>query len=258
MKDWLFARWTCLVTITALLLCLLMLMNCVGATRLPARSRGPGGSKIEPKQIAVGFVEVGTTTRQEVLDRLSTIDTGYSSPRLFWGRWANSKWGYWWIVAAPGSGAAGDAKRVWHLKNFVVAFNENGVVQSTKEFDEDSALWRELHSHLPNLARLDLPLSIYAVNVGRRGRDQIILGKEFIEVPRHKKSSVQIAPHNVVRISHEGTPDKRADPGATCHTLHFSQKTALGKQFRLCADGPQVIALFQYLDEAGPKDMRWE
>jgi hypothetical protein len=59
----------------------------------------------------MAFLEAASMHREEVTSKLANIDTGYKDPRLFWGRWADSKWGYWGFVAGGNSGA-GDAKRI--------------------------------------------------------------------------------------------------------------------------------------------------
>jgi hypothetical protein len=238
----------------------LILAGCAGATRLPTRSRGPNGNQIAAKQIDLAFVQTGTTKRQEVLDKLYPVNTGCCGPRLFWGRWTDSKWGYWWLVVAPGGSSgsgAGNAKRLWRVKSIVLSFDDNEVVQSMKVFDEDRSLWRELHSHLPDLDPLDLT-QLFSIPVGRRGEGVLTLGKDFIEVERRKKSTARIPPANVQRISHEGTPEKGDNPGLTCHTLHFAKRTDVGRTLHFCAQGSQVMTLFQYLQQAGPKDIEWE
>jgi len=87
---------------------------------------------MQRKQLDLGFLDAPGTQRQEVLSRLSVVDTAYSNPRLFWGRWSDSKWGYWWFVAAQ-TGGAGDAKRVWHVHNLLVSFDENGAVRQVDQ-----------------------------------------------------------------------------------------------------------------------------
>ena len=77
----------------------MLLTGCVGATRLPARSHGPEGANIKKDALDLSFLQAGTTQRADVIEKLQPIDTQYANPRLFWGRWSDSKWGYWWIVA---------------------------------------------------------------------------------------------------------------------------------------------------------------
>jgi len=102
-----------------------LLCSCVGATRLPVRATGPAGA-LQPRAIDLNFVQTGFTQREEVAHQLAAVDTTYSNPRLFWARWSESRWGYWWVVGMPcNSCIAGDAHRKWHFKNFLVAFDEN-------------------------------------------------------------------------------------------------------------------------------------
>jgi hypothetical protein len=98
--------------IVASLFCTLVLSGCVGATKLPTKTIGPTGTKLENNEIDFTFLQAGTTRREKVVSKLNRIDTGYSSPQMFWGRWSESKWGHWVIAPIPG-GAGGSAGRNW-------------------------------------------------------------------------------------------------------------------------------------------------
>src|SRR5947208_11709728 len=78
------------LAISALTLSAIVLSGCAGATRLPARAKGPAGETLQTKHIDLSFLEAPGTQREDVLKRLSTVDTAYSNPRLFWGRWSDS------------------------------------------------------------------------------------------------------------------------------------------------------------------------
>ena len=245
----------------------LLLSGCVGATKLPTRFHGPEGANIEKRQLDLSFIATGTTTRGEVVERLKMIDTGYSDPHLFWGRWAGSNWGYWWMflamgygVGAGGPAAAGDAKRVWKVQNLLVIFDDNGIVRSSKVTDNDSLVWSSLRDQITHAEPLDLsqpvPLSL-------TGGDpvEVLLSRESMLFQRRltSRKPAQISPHHVVRLSHAGTEGKKQNhPDSTCHVLHVSQKTSMGKKISFCAKPKELVELMTYLQQFGPAEMKWE
>ena len=241
----------------AILLCVFSLCGCAGATRLPMRTRGPAGANLE-KQLDLKFLDESGTHEEEVRQRLSSIDTGYANPRLFWGRWSDSKWGYWWFVAAQ-TGAAGDAKRVWHAHNLLVRFNENGLIREKKLIDDDSALWRELHAQMAGAPPLDLTLPVEISGKLCCGVLDMTLTRESIRITaRRKNTIVEVSPLKISRIAHNGAPNKGSSVGTTCHTLHMAEKTAIGNRIRFCADPPSVATMFQYLQQSAPGNLVWE
>jgi hypothetical protein len=49
-----------------------------------------------------------------------------------------------------------------------------------------------------------------------------------------------------------------ATPSTTCHTLHFSEKTPVGKKVTFCDSNQHLFGVFQYLDRNTSKTMQWE
>jgi hypothetical protein len=227
---------------------------------MPDRVRGPAGSQIEKGELDMTFLESSSVHREDVTSKLAPIDTGYRDPHLFWGRWVDSKWGYWWVVVAAGPGSpavgAGDAKRIWHVKNLLVTFDDNGVMQKREVIDDEHIFWRALHTHVSLMPPLDLSQPEYLV-LESPTPQSILLHKDYFEVTG-KKGPVRISPTTVVRLTHEPAPNKRDRAGMTCHTLHFSEKTAIGRKLTICGSAPKVVTLFEYLQEMGPKTMQWE
>jgi hypothetical protein len=257
-----FQRYHVLCVIILLGLCA-ALCGCVGATRLPVRATGPAGTTIQKKEIDLGFLQVGATHREEVANKLADIDTSYSNPRLFWGRWGESRWGYWWVVGYPcdNCGVGGDAKRIWHVQNVLVAFDEKGVVTSREPIGDDSLLWRALHSRMVEAPPPPLDLSQpVRVPLTSGSPAAILLTKEVMEFESSKEgqSNVAISALKVVRFTHGSSSDKKASPGVTCHALELSEKTAFGKKIKFCANAAQVGVLFQYLQQAAPPGMTWQ
>jgi len=243
--------------------CVLVLSGCVGATRLPQRTNGPTGTTIEKNDIDLAFLQAGTTRREEVVNKLNRIDTGYSSPQMFWGRWSESKWGHWVIVAVPG-GAGGSAGRNWHVHNLLASFDENGVMQSKDLIDGEKDLERGLRVRLAKAPPLDLskpmpvkltPRDDAAGNAMSSGLVEITLTKDAMVMGRF--ATVEISPLKVERISYEsfyGSP--RSD--SICHSLHLSEKTRLGKKIPFCTSAANLATILKYLQQAGPPNMRWD
>lgn len=246
------------MAVAAAALCMHSLGGCVGATRLPMRTSGPAGEKLNKKQLDLQFLDANGASREEVLQRLAPIDTGYSNPRLFWGRWSESKWGYWWFVAAQ-TGAAGDAKRMWHVHNLLVKFDENGAAKEKVLIDDDAALWRALHTQLADSSPLDLTQPV-TMGISGHWVSEMTLTRDSVRVTRNRKKNpiVEVSPQKIVRISHDRAPDKGSRAGTTCHTLHLAEKSAMGKNIHFCADAPSVAAMFQYLQQTVPGGLQWE
>jgi len=239
-----------------------LLCSCVGATRVPVRATGPAGT-LQPKALDLNFVQTGATQRQEVAHQLAAVDTYYSNPRLFWARWSESRWGYWWAVGMPcNSCMAADAHRKWHFKNFLVAFDENGLATTKDTITDDKLLWRALHSRLlqaqPPALALSPPIRL-SLTVADPAA--ILLSKDQMEFERLDEAtpSVRVPVSNVIRFSHTGTIlGVKNTPGPTCHELELSEKTILGKKIKFCATPDQIGILFQYLQQAGSPAMKWE
>jgi hypothetical protein len=227
----------------------------MGATRLPVRSHGPGGAQLQKNELDLSFLASSTPRRDDVAAKLAQIDTGCQDPHVFWGRWAESRWGYWWIVAVPG-GAGGQGERVWHIKNLLVTFDNDGAIQSRQVIDNDRLLWRKLHDDIASEPSPDAPDPIV---IGLRGRFRsLTLTSSGLEIVHEKQGRILIPPENLSRFSHSGSPNKPQNAATTCHRLHFSEKTAIGSSLPFCATAEQVVSVFEFLDRAAPKTMPWE
>ena len=256
------------LAVSALVLCVAALSGCAGATRLPTRAKGPAGDALQNIQLDLTFLDTPGTQRAEVVSRLSSVGM-YSNTRLFWGRWSESKWGYWWVIAGMNGAGAGDAKRIWHIRNLLVSFGENGIVRKKALFGEDKALWAELHSQLVDSSPLEISQPIQIQVIGGTKVQMITLGKDSIQFDRQNALlPVQIPPQRIVRISHpspqavfrisRNSADSLADPALTCHTLHLAEKGPLGKRISFCASPGNAVTTFQYFQQYGSPQLRWD
>jgi hypothetical protein len=240
----------------------LILKGCAVPMKMPARTNGPMGKTIQKDNIDLTFLQAGTTRREDVVKRLDRIDTGYSSSRMFWGRWSESKSG----IAMIGL-AGGQVARNWRVHNLLVSFDENGVMQSKDLIDGEKALERELRAQLEKAPPLDLsqiePVGLTffdAEGHPRYGVSEIILTKDGMlvrnmEMPS-RPSSFEISPINVTRISYVNRDSESS--GAICHILDLSQKTPSGKSFDFCTSAANLATIIKYFQQTGPPNMRWE
>lgn len=237
-----------------------LLCGCIGATRLPTRAIAPGGEKIEQKELDLRFLQVGSTQREEVAHQLAAVDTAYSNPRLFWARWVESRWGYWWVVGWPCNNCmAGDAHRKWHMQNLLISFDENGTV-ATKESLGDDLIWPALHSRLLAIHSTAVDLS-QPVRISLANSDPIAISlkkdrMEFERAPGSGKETVLVPVQMVTRFTHRKILEKGSS--TTCHALELSEKSEFGKKIKFCAEPNQVGILFDYLQNVAPPTMKWQ
>ncbi len=260
-------RWGALLAsfgIAADVFCALVLSGCVGATRVPSRVHDPTGVTIEKNNIDLDFLQAGTTRREEVVDKLSRIDTGCSNPRMFWGRWSESKWGHW-AVGISG----GEVARDWHVHNLLISFDQNGVMQTKELTDDERVLERELRAQLATAPPLDLsqpvPITLTPTHLGNYEENPIIglidmtLTKDGKIVrgaaqphSRDAKSPiVQISVLKVARISYDSYHGNKSSSGSICHDLHLTEKSPIGKSILFCTSAVNLATIFQYFRQAG-------
>ena len=238
------------------------LVACIGATRLPVKAVSPSGVKIERKELDLGFLQVGSTQRDEVAHQLSMIDTSYDNPRLFWARWSESRWGYWAVLGLPCDGCmTGDAGRLWRMKNLLVTFDENGTC-TRKELVSDKEIWRTLHARVADIQPHQLDTS-KPIRIELSGGDPVAISMsaekmEFERPPEKSKPNVEVPVADLLRFKHSPITEETAAPSITCHTFELAQKTAFGKKIRFCAEAGKIGVLFEYLHETAPPSMRWQ
>lgn len=253
-----FIRNRCLLP---LLFCCSLLCGCVGATRLPVRAVDPAGNKIDHKEIDLRFLQAGVTQRDEVDHQLSLINTSYDNPRLFWGRWSESRWGYWWVLGVPCDNClAGDAHRLWRIKNLLVTFDASGTV-SRSDVVGDEKIWMTLRARVAEIHPPTLDIS-QPIRIALSSEDPVAIlmspnSLEFERPAENGKSTMVIPVSHLLRFKHNSLADSNPFSSVTCHALELSQKSAVGRKIKFCAEANQIGVLFEYLQQAAPASMSW-
>jgi hypothetical protein len=180
--------WACLVLVACFPL----------PVRFPTRTTDASSQKVD-----LTFVKAGSTTREEVNQKLASIDTGVNQREFFWGRPRVSKYreilmvGY--VPLAP-------LDRMWGVENLLVSYDANGIVK-TFVVVGDSHLLHELDSvDSAATAVLDLsapvtldsvPYWVHEKHTAHSANGSLVLGAESLEcfgvkVPRSELRSMAL------------------------------------------------------------------
>ena len=215
-----------------------------------------------PKQLDLTFIKLGETSRDEVTQRLSWIDTGVSGKNFFVGRWAENSWAVLWGAAAYYS-ANGGYNQVWNTHNVIIDFGDESVVTRVEQF-KDKYIIANLAQRIRQAqeAKLDLsvpikvPIRNSCFNDVNGYPGNFILSRdelEFLESPTDKngkqKHSYKTPAENVTGIT-MGFDDP-SQPQQICAVLHFRQKTRAGKKMSFRVDLVGTVSLVKYVTEYG-------
>lgn len=237
------------------------LSGCLAAPiRAPTKTRNTSGAL--GKKLDLGFIQVGTTTREEVRQKLGWIDTGVTDDRLFLGRWADSSWGVAWAAGGEYA-AAGGWNRVWKTHNLVLDFDEKGIVQQMSIVPDNDIL-RTLSEQVSKEPTRSLNLStpielpVEYIRQGKRFLGTLVLGKDtfqFLEDRERGEESYDFktSPENVSHLSMY-LPHKpvevawdRLHPGNVVVTIHFKKSTSVGSKMNVRVDLPTTMILVKYI-----------
>jgi hypothetical protein len=233
--------------------------GCIVVTpmRAPTHNLGASAEGANGK-LALGFIQVGKTGREEVTQKLGWTDTGLKDDRLFLGRWASSSWGVYSALVVAGGGAAGGGidnwNRHWGAHNVLIEFDEKGLVKQYRVFP-DSELVKELAAWVaenPNRS-LDLskPMEIRVNLHGPKDRyfdGTLVLRSDSLEFQGDESSGMhnfKISPKQIRKLSlaRVAGPYPRYMNG----TIHFTEKTPAGSEATIRVDVPTVMVLVKYL-----------
>ena len=242
-----FIRSASLAVLCACVLC------CVVPVRTAVKSKNVSGQT--GKKLDLEFIQPGTTTRDEIDQKLGWIDVGLRDDKIFLGRWADSSWGVAWAVGGGYNAAAG-WNRIWLIHNLVLYLNEKGIVQQrflipdTEIINALSVLTlRDPGRSLDLSVPIELPVEYVRPTEHIAGR--LVLSKdEFLFLPRKLAYAFRTSPQNIshLRMGKQAASDS-GSPENVCVKIHFKQRISVGNHMTVQMNLPATMTLLIYTQQ---------
>lgn len=236
------------------LLYAIVLTGCIAVpVRAPTRTIGTQGRQGDAD---LNFLKPGSTTRDQVEEKLEWTDTGFKDDHAFFGRWIGSSWTILW---AGGGGYSGDAgsDRQWTPHNVLIEFDERKVVKDYREFP-DEALVHEITkwAQRRNAPSPSIPVTLrvkHRHGTGGYENGDLVLRDDSVafheDVARH---DFRIERKQVLRVASAGKLRKgESAPSFTNLVIYFAEQTSMGTHMTVRMEIPALVVLVEYL-QAGP------
>jgi hypothetical protein len=209
-------------------------------------------------------IQVGVTTRAEIIQQFGAFDTGWKGEHLFLGRWLQS--GGIAVIGMYSDFNYGGGG--WAAHDLVVEFDERGAVTkyqilSDKQFLDQLPRLLSIAGHLPEFQQPTTGTSFKTV---------IVMGKEFLDLHAVDRWwgttdvpwSSRITLGEIERLSAWPTPLSANEFGLSIHLrdkveVEFHESHSKGgtrrtKTLRLHADVPTVVLLVQFMHRLNSND----
>lgn len=238
--------------LVCVLLSCVALMGCIVAPiPMTKRVEVPGPATLR-KAPDLAFVHAGETDREEVLQKLSGVDTGYASEDLFFGRWVSSGSGWIWFIAGDDTGAGG-YWRNWKVHNVFVTFGLDGRVKDLRDVNDQRLVETTAKLLCTQSCNNDLSITVQLrAHHEFGGRTGLVLkGNSLVfDHPDPPKIYFHVAPQQIsgLRLIREHHPD----PKSLQIQMSFRQKTAMGRRVLFMIAPSDLLRLTEYLQTVNP------
>ena len=248
------------IRLTRVVMIALTYVWCAGCIVVPVRvpTKTISVSGATGKKLDLDFIKVGSTSHEEVLQKLGWVDAGIKNDKLFVGRWADSAWGVAWVAGGGYSGTAG-WNRSWTTHDLILDFNDQGITEGmsfVSDKDIGRMLDRQLSKHPsgPLDPATPIILSVEYVRSGTHVPGILTLGRDDLKFLQKGGVDSKVAfdfktlPANLSHLTTGNTVASHSShPEYVVVTVHFKQKTPVGRKFTVQVDLPTTATLLQYL-----------
>jgi len=242
------------------LLCVCLVRCIVVPVRTPTKSRGI--SDEIGKKLDLEFIKLGTTTREEIDQKLGWINVGLKDDRIFLGRWADSSWGVAWAIGSY-TGAAAGWNRKWTIHNLVLYLDEKGIVQQKLLIPDEEIIstLSELILRDPGRSlNLSAPIQL-PVEYGRSSKHiagTLLLGKDDFMFLGDRKTSIlaydfKTSPQNISHLRvRKRVASNSEDPHDVGVMIYFKQGISVGNKITVQMNLPDTVTLLIYTLQTQP------
>lgn len=237
--------------ISQLNVCILGAILCASCVVFPVPThkhmKGASGTPV-PKQADLKFIKSGETRRQEVLEKLAWADAGLSGERLFLARWKDTHMA---VCAAAGGAYAGgaDCGRIWHTRNVLIGFDQQGIVQEVRQVRERD-LATELSARVRNglEPRLDLsePYVLRVIGNGDGSSATLILERDRFACDGFgRKRDINIPPEQILAVH----TVKGEAVGRIGVEVYYTDGRQAARKLRFLMKAPDLLTLVAYFEQ---------
>ena len=243
------------VSLAVLCACVLC---CVVPVRTPVKSKNVSGQT--GKELDLEFIKVGTTTREEIDQKLGWIDAGLKDDKIFLGRWADSSWGVAWATGYMQPATAG-WNRVWSIHNLALYLDEKGIVQQKFLIPDAEIINTLTVLTLRDPGRsldLSVPIEVpveYVRSTTHIAGTLVLSKDEFMFLGRRETGAklaydFKTSPQN---IRHLGMGKRAAsdsgNPENVGVKIHFKQHVSVGNEMTVQMNLPATMTLLIYTEQ---------
>ncbi len=239
--------------------CVLSLL-CSGCMVFPAsKSRLPtGASGVLTGKLDLKFIQPNKTSRAEVLEKLSSLDSGCGNHQFFWGRWSTPSVDL--VPIFPRDPALRPPpSQGYSLQNLLVEFDDQGVVQSSRLIHDDqlipelSALQVKIHTPALDLSE---PF-IFTVNFTRWNQGILsapyesgtiaLFPDSFHFADNERGEDNFTAPRSTLaRITHDHNATLNESPDIFVVILRFNLSSSVSRDLHVSLKLKELMTLLRF------------
>jgi hypothetical protein len=201
----------------------------------------------------LSLLHPGQSTRKDVLEKLSVIDTGYTGQDLFFGRWVSSGSGWVWMIAGDNVGDGGYWPN-WRVHNLLVRFDTDGTLKDFNEVDDKQVLKTvaRLSITQQQMANLVVPTEMQVQC--RRALVNVTLGVNSVVFDHSDPPKIHLRIAATQIVSLRLLRSHHPDPASLLMRMAFQSRTALGRKIQFTISPADAVRITQHVQSVNSSE----